>query len=236
MNNENLTKASEWYFDQTQDKLEAFRTKQGITPIRKQQIIKLVEELHSVFDLEKIICIETGASQNYEDGCVGLFFAKLCELTNGEFHSVDSDEDMVNRSKELYSNHNLNVNHYVQDSIAFLKETPIIPNLLHLDSWDLNLKNPFPSALHGWREFIVIEDKMPVGSIVVIDDNYFGNMWIEWYEGEYTKMEKLEINYPIVGKGSLIYHFVEGGESNWEKVSNNFCGNNNKIAFRKVKK
>ena len=77
---------------------------------------------------------------------------------------------------------------------------------------------------------------MPVNSIIVIDDNYFGNTWVEWFVGEYNEKDILEINYPIVGKGSLIYHFVEGGGSNWEKISDDVSGNNNKIAFRKIKK
>ncbi len=237
MANPNLIKASKFYFEETQNKLETIRTEHGITPIRGYQVKKLVEELQDHFHLKKVICIETGASQNYEDGCIGLFFAKLSELTGGEFHSVDNNSDIVDMSKQLYLNHNLDTNHYVQDSVTFLKETTIIPNLLHLDSWDLDLKNPFPSALHGWLEFEAIKDKMPIDSIVVIDDNYFGNMWIEWYPGGInSEMEVLDINYPIVGKGSFIYHFVESGSSNWEKISNNFVGNNNKIVYRKVKK
>ena len=36
------------------------------------------------FDFEKVICIETGASHNWDDGCVGAFFAKICELTNNQ--------------------------------------------------------------------------------------------------------------------------------------------------------
>jgi hypothetical protein len=31
--------------------------------------------------------------------------------------------------------------------------------------------NPLPCALHGWREFEAIESKMPIGSIIIIDDN-----------------------------------------------------------------
>ena len=42
--------------------------------------------------------------------------------------------------------------------VSFLQETNIVPNLVHLDSWDVNLKNPLPCALHGWREFVAIED------------------------------------------------------------------------------
>ena len=202
---------------------------------RTDQIEKLMDAIKNELDFKKIICIETGASQNIGDGCVGLFFAKLCELTNGEFHSVDIDEDIVSKSKELYLNYNLEAKHYTQDSVKFLEETSIIPNLIHLDSWDLDLKNPFPSALHGWREFIAIENKMPLGSIIIIDDNFFEGTWIRWDYQDERESERIDINYPIVGKGSMVYHFVEEGKSNWEKLSIDSLGQNEKIIYKKIK-
>ena len=224
-----LTESYEWYLNQ-------YSINSSRRENRKDQLEKLISAIKNEFNFEKIICIETGASQNKDDGCVGLFFAKLCELTNGEFHSVDIKKDIVSKSKELYLNYNLEAKHYIQDSVKFLKETSIIPNLVHLDSWDLDLKNPFPSALHGWREFIAIENKMPIGSIIVIDDNFFKGTWVEWFsKGFNNKSEKITINYPIVGKGSLIYHFIEGGESNWKKLSINSSGQNEKIIYQKIK-
>tara|TARA_R110000782_G_C14685711_1_gene400561 strand:- start:84 stop:794 length:711 start_codon:yes stop_codon:yes gene_type:complete len=203
------------------------------------QLEELINKIRYKFDFEKIICIETGASQNHKDGCVGLFFAKLCELTDGEFHSIDNNKDTINKSKELYSNYNLNVNHHLQDSVEFLKNTLIVPNLIHLDSWDLDLFSPFPSALHGWREFTAIENKMPIGSIIIIDDNWFKGSWVRWnyiVNGEYNgESTEIPIEYPIIGKGSLIYHFVEGGESNWKKLSIDKAGFNEKIIFKKIK-
>ena len=56
--------------------------------LREEQLNKLIGEIEDEFDFDKIICIETGAAHNWDDGCVGAFFAKLCEKTNGEFHSV----------------------------------------------------------------------------------------------------------------------------------------------------
>ncbi len=212
-----------------------FKSISSLFRSRTNQIEKLMDAIKNELDFEKIICIETGASQNIGDGCVGLFFAKLCKLTNGEFHSVDIDEDIVSKSKELYLNYNLEAKHYTQDSVKFLEETSIIPNLIHLDSWDLDLKNPFPSALHGWREFIAIENKMPIGSIIIIDDNFFEGTWIRWDYQDERESERIDINYPIVGKGSMIYHFVEEGKSNWKKLSIDSLGQNEKIIYKKIK-
>tara|TARA_R110002153_G_scaffold254678_1_gene413147 strand:- start:43 stop:711 length:669 start_codon:yes stop_codon:yes gene_type:complete len=203
--------------------------------IRIEQLDKLIQEIKNDFKFDKIICIETGASQNMDDGCVGLFFAKLCNLNDGEFYSVDNDESIIKQSKTIYKKHNLKVKHYLQDSVEFLKDTKIIPNLIHLDSWDLDLKNPFPSALHGWREFIAIENKMPIGSIIIIDDNFFKGSWVSWDYSDKRESERLFINYPIVGKGSMVYHFIESGKSNWEKLSLDKKGFNIKLIYKKVR-
>tara|TARA_R110000765_G_scaffold116488_1_gene209697 strand:+ start:29 stop:697 length:669 start_codon:yes stop_codon:yes gene_type:complete len=203
--------------------------------IRIEQLDKLIQEIKNDFKFDKIICIETGASQNMDDGCVGLFFAKLCDLNDGEFYSVDNDENIIKQSKTIYEKHNLKVKHYLQDSVEFLEDTKIIPNLIHLDSWDLDLKNPFPSALHGWREFIAIENKMPIGSIIIIDDNFFKGSWVSWDYSDKRESERLFINYPIVGKGSMVYHFIESGKSNWEKLSLDKAGFNIKLIYKKVR-
>tara|TARA_R110000796_G_scaffold182472_1_gene298982 strand:+ start:329 stop:1012 length:684 start_codon:yes stop_codon:yes gene_type:complete len=223
-----LTKSHKWYLNQF-----------DIPKTRKYQLKNLIDGIENEFNFENVICIETGASQNIDDGCIGLFFAKLCELTKGEFHSIDNNKNIVDNSKKLYSDCNLDVNHYIEDSVKFLEDTLIVPNLIHLDSWDLNLLNPFPSALHGWNEFMAIEGKMPIGSIIIIDDNYFKGTWVEWnfMKGkEYTGEKKMvSINYPIIGKGSLIYHFVENGESNWKKLSIDSIGKNEKIFYKKIR-
>ena len=226
----NLKKAYKWY----QNNFE--------NDSRYNQLEKLIEEIKEEFNFQKIICIETGASQGKNDGAVGLFFSKLCEFTNGEFHSVDNDENIHNQSKIMYKKHNIKAKHYLQDSVKFLENTEVIPNLVHLDSWDLELTNPFPSALHGWREFIAIESKMPIGSIIIIDDNFFQGTWVRWIGDcipekpmEEQEAKIIDIEYPIIGKGSLIYHFVEGGESNWKKLSKDTVGWSQKIIYKKIK-
>lgn len=209
----------------------------GILPnipnFRKGQLKPLVKILDEHFNFQTPICIETGASKDFiSDGAVGTIFAKVCNSLNGEFHSVELDPDTVEKSKSLYDELGLEANHYVSDSVRFLKETNIIPNLVHLDSWDVDLKNPFPCALHGWREFEAIEDKMPLDSILIVDDNWFKGTWVEWTY-PHKPNERLDINYPIMGKGANIWHFIESGESNWEKLSEDTVGGNFKLIYKK---
>jgi len=200
---------------------------------RIKQLDILSNILQDNFEFITVRCIETGASQNINDGCVGIFFNKLTEISGGEFHTVDINENVINRSKDTYRSYNLKTNHHLKDSVKFLEETNFVPNLVHLDSYDLDLKNPLPSMLHTWREFKAIENKMPVGSIIIIDDNFFKGTWVSWNYPN-GDSEKIDIEYPIVGKGSLIYHYVESDESNWVKLSEDTPGGNNKLVFKKI--
>ena len=204
--------------------------------LREEQLNKLIGEIEDEFNFDKIICIETGASHNWDDGCVGAFFAKLCEKTNGEFHSVEIDEGILDKSKKLFKDINLkNVKHYCEDSVQFLTNTKLKPNLVHLDSSDLNLKNPIPSAFHAWQEFCAIEDKMPVGSLIIVDDNYFGGTWVDWKDKrDSNDWERLDIKYPIIGKAMIIYHAIETIKNNWIKISYDLPGVNDKIIFKKI--
>ena len=202
---------------------------------RKNQLKPVIKILKDSFKFDSVICIETGASKDFAtDGAVGTILAKASNLTGGEFHSVDNDPNVTEKSKNLYDSLKLTHHQHTSDSVKFLKETSIIPNLVHLDSWNVNLKNPLPCALHGWREFEAIEDKMPVGSILIVDDNWFKGTWIEWVY-PHKPNERIDIDYPILGKGALIWHFIESGESNWVKLSEDVVGSNEKLVYKKIK-
>ena len=46
--------------------------------------------------------------------------------------------------------------------------------------------------------------------------------------------ERIDINYPIIGKGALIYHFCENKDNGWEIISKPIKGKNNKIVIKKI--
>jgi hypothetical protein len=206
---------------------------------RVEQTKDLSKVLDEHFKFDTIECIETGASQNFSDGCFGFFLCELIKEYGGTFKSVDINESLLNSSIALYNKFypNLNIEHYKMDSIKFLQEYNGTPNLVHLDSWDLDLKNPVPSMLHGWLEFEAIRHKMPSGSICVIDDNFFKGTWVEWnylYNDNVINKEVININYEIVGKGSLIYHYCKNYESDWEIVGDHYkIGPNVKVIIKK---
>jgi hypothetical protein len=206
--------------------------------VRIQQAEILDKLLTEEFNFDYIECIETGcASGGYDN--FGVYLAKYCKDNNGKFSTVDISEDYINKSKILY--HDVigeNNNEYVvSDSIKFLQSYNGIPNLVHIDSYDLDLLNPLPSMLHHWLEFEAIQDKMPSGSLLLIDDNFFKGTFVSWYilnNGVHTDTKRIDIDYDIIGKGSLIYHFVKEKESNWELIGNHYvAGPNLKLFFRK---
>ena len=92
--------------------------------------------------------------------------------------------------------------------------------------------------MHGWREFEAIESKMPVGSIIIIDDNWFKGTYVSWNIWENDKIiktDRIDVNYPILGKGAHIYQWVDSGDKNWKLLSTPIIGINNKIVIQKVK-
>ena len=141
------------------------------------QLTHVTRVLNEHFKFDTINCIETGGSQTWFDGMVGYYFAHLANNTGGQFTSVDINPNLEDKVYKAYSDLDpeIKITHVTDDSLNLLKNPPYIPNLVHLDSWDVDLLDPLPSALHGWREFEIIESKMPVGSIIIIDDN--------WYKG-----------------------------------------------------
>jgi hypothetical protein len=221
------------------DTIKELEFYKSITDVRLNQSEDVYLVLKEHFNFDKIECIETGASQNLNDGCFGLYLAKITESTGGVYHSVDIYEDIINKSKQIFERYvpELKINHYVSDSVKFLEEYNGTPNLVHLDSWDLDLTNPVPSMLHGWLEFAAIKDKMPSGSIVIVDDNFFKDSWVSWnviIDGEYSgESKRIDITYDVVGKGSMIYHWCQKENTDWNLISNHRVGENIKIIIKK---
>ena len=52
---------------------------------RLRQLNSICEVLEKSFELKSINFLETGTSQNFRDGCFGLFFAYLVNETHGKF-------------------------------------------------------------------------------------------------------------------------------------------------------
>jgi hypothetical protein len=222
-----------------QEALELYKShhtsNQSLAYNRIDQLARVTNILETHFKFDVINSIETGGSQNWTDGMVGYYFAHLANKTKGQFYSVDINPDHELKVYEAYNrlDPDLKITHITDDSLNLLKNPPFIPNLVHLDSWDVDLKDPLPSALHGWREFEAIESQMPIGSIIIIDDNWYQGWWVEWFtsypQGNFDK-EIITINYPCLGKGAHVYQWAIPGDKNWKILDAGY-----KLILQKVK-
>jgi hypothetical protein len=202
---------------------------------RRKQCQTLLDSLNEDFNFDKLIVLETGASSSYGDGLFGLFLGYVAKNTNGKMISVDISLDMVEKSNVIFQTAipELNYSAHVEDSVSFLKNIDEIPNFVHLDSWDFNLFDAFPSALHGWEEFKAIESKMPKGSIIVIDDNYIRGTYVQWFHVN-GKEDGMSIKYPIVGKGAHVYQHVLNNITDWKLIGSHYETHDNiKVIIQK---
>jgi hypothetical protein len=202
---------------------------------RRKQCQTLLDSINDEFNFDKLIVLETGASSSYGDGLFGLFLGYVTKKTNGKMTSVDISPEMVDKSKVIFNQAipELDYSIHVEDSISFLKNLDEIPNFVHLDSWDFNLFDAFPSALHGWEEFKSIESKMPKGSIIVIDDNYKQETYVQWFHRD-GKEDGMLIKYPMFGKGAHIYQHVLHKETDRKLICTHYDTHDNiKIIIKK---
>jgi hypothetical protein len=202
---------------------------------RRKQCQTLLDSLNDNFNFDKLVVLETGASSSYGDGLFGLFLGYVVKNTNGKMTSVDISSDIVEKSNEIFQTAipELDYSTHVEDSVLFLKNVEEIPNLVHLDSWDFNLFDAFPSALHGWEEFKSIESKMPKGSIILIDDNYIRGTYVQWFHKDGIE-DGMSIKYPMVGKGVHIYQHVLNNETDWKLIGTHYDTHDNiKIIIQK---
>jgi hypothetical protein len=201
---------------------------------RIRQFMCLQDVFENHFGFDEINLIETGVSGNIHYGLFGLMLGNLVNGFGGQMHSVDLDCKSCENSKKIFEDvlPNLKYKTYCMDSLEFLQRPPIIPNVVHLDSFDFQLFNPFPSALHCWNEFISIEKLMPSGSIIVIDDNWFNGTYLQWIQNGLDQL--IEIKYPIIGKGTHVFQETLRNNTNWEYIETNQNRFENiKLVFKK---
>jgi hypothetical protein len=202
---------------------------------RRMQCVNMVNSLLGRYQFTSFNVIETGSSSSFLDGAIGIFLGLLAARTGGKMWSVDNNSDAVSKSTEIFKEviPELNYTCVLGDSVEFLRDFNERVNLIHLDSWDFNLFDPLPSALHGWREFDVIKDKVGQNTTVFVDDNYINGTYLQWnfYNGEISGKT---IDLPIIGKGAHVYQWVTSGNKDWELVGNHYQVNDNiKVIVRK---
>lgn len=115
--------------------------------------------------------VETGCvrkADNWEgDGQSTLLWSHYIRYSHGSFQSIDIDEAAVELARELVPGAVVTQG----DSLTTLARSDSEIDLLYLDSYDVDMNNPHPAALHCLMEFCSARKRLKSGSIVFIDDS-----------------------------------------------------------------
>jgi len=128
------------------------------------------------------VLVETGTarygSKNCSgDGCSTLIFGNWAIAHGAKVFSVDIDRSAVGAaeiavliafSKEEYLKGTIKI--VCQDSVSFLNDFDRKIDFLYLDSYDVDLNNPYPSQEHHLKEIIAAYPHFSQNCIVMIDD------------------------------------------------------------------
>ena len=146
-----------------------------------------------------------------DDGMSTLIFDKFINDFGGDFYSVDITPRHVEYARTQISNKS---NVHCDDSVGFLwhvskilKEENRYVDLLYLDSYDYDPKNPYPSMVHHMKEIAVILNRLRPGSMLAVDDNV-GTGSTRMGKPKYVAelMETMEV--PLIYEGTqLIWKF-----------------------------
>ena len=127
-----------------------------------------------------LLIIETGSVRqpgNWEgDGQSTVLWGDFANHFDAEVHTVDLDPEparLINGELALGDT----VKAHTGDSVKFLHDLATARplrqiDLLYLDSYDLDVQNPYPSALHHLKELAAARPSLGPGSVVAVDDNH----------------------------------------------------------------
>ena len=150
--------------------------------------------------------VETGCvrtKHNWQgDGQSTLLFDKYAEHHHGSFvHAVDIDQDATATCSAMVSKR---VSVHTGDSVAFLKSLDVSPiDLLYLDSFDLDMNYPLPSAIHP-KELVAIAPMISSETLVVVDDSPTALIGVPDGKDQFKTLVRR-----IAGKGQLIAEYAE---------------------------
>jgi len=204
--------------------------------------IKFIEYIFNYFiSLNRPINIlETGCG--HTDGIpqfktMTCLFAEIIKnFTGGKLTTIDIDENNMNKCKKNSLEYKDFIDYRLGDSLKIIDslDKNIINDfdLVFLDSFDFDLRDPHPSAIHHFTELMLLYPYLNENCIVAIDDNYLPNTWISWTFSD-GKTERFETKDNILGKGMYCDGFLKN--FGWTKYDKNLFFENQNVFMYKLK-
>ena len=159
--------------------------------------------------------LETGCTYNFtNETWAGMtyIFANLIEKNRGgNILTIDINEEHINKCKQITKDFSSFINYKLGDSVNIIRNLTDdylkSLDLVFLDSYDLNIFNPTPSAIHHLKELLFLIDKINPNCLIAIDDNFLPNTWIQWNWDD-GKSEIFETKDKLIGKGMFCNEFL----------------------------
>lgn len=161
-----------------------------------------------------VTIVETGCvrvADNWAgDGQSTVLFDKYASAQPGSVvHTVDLDPAATAACAALVSK---TVTIHTGDSVAVLraiardlKAKDATIDLLYLDSFDLDVNNPVPSAVHHLKELVAIAEAAAPETLVVVDDSPPSGQMVLGDDGKYNL-----ISTPTIGgKGMYVAEYAK---------------------------
>lgn len=155
--------------------------------------------------IKEPIIIETGSS--YAGIKSTNLFDSYVKKYGGRLYSVDINAQLIQKIRGEFSEATELI---CDDSVEFLNEFPINypgvkPNLVYLDSMDIDWLAPEPAEVHGLNEYLAVKPLLQKGSLLLIDDTPSSPYWLDTREGWYHDLVKYyDENGALPGKGARV--------------------------------
>jgi hypothetical protein len=147
---------------------------------------------------------ETGSSANWGANS-SLLFDTYVKKFGGEFVTVDLRSESKKYLDKKFSKLSRS---FVDDSLNFIDsfDQNFFQNvgIVYLDSYDLDVNNPYPSMEHGLAEFLKLDKNLKKNCLVAIDDTPNREGFNKYLLHLANSKDILKDNDVIPGKGSLI--------------------------------
>jgi len=130
-------------------------------------------------------------------------FNEYVRKFGGRFWSVDINSDLVQRHKGNMCPATTLV---CDDSVNFFKNWETDVDVVYLDSYDLDFRNPHPSAEHGLNEYLALQPVLKGGSLLLVDDTPVEPYWLPFRNQLYNEMTEYYATHQntLPGKGQYI--------------------------------